>query len=116
MSKKTSQSRAQRRSYEKFLKKSNPLAYKEWKQTSIERGKKFKEEQTQLIEDKHNESLELLQDKIIQDLRNQGKTQEEINKHIDIWVKTIKPWGSGEKSLSWKDAVKEYELETSSND
>jgi len=116
MSKTTSQTRAQRRSYEKFLKKTNPIAYKEWKESSIERGKRFEEEQTQFIEDKHTEALESIQNKMIQDLREQGKTQEEIDKHVSVWVKTIKPWGSVEKPLSWKDAVKEYELETSSND
>ena len=116
MSKTTSQSRAQRRTYEKFLKKTNPTAYKEWKENSLERGKRYEEEQTQIVEDKHNTALESLQNKMIQDLRDQGKSQEEIDRHVAIWVKTIKPWGSDEKPLTWKDAVKEYELETSSND
>jgi len=35
----SSQSRKQRRSYEKFLKKNDPKGYKEWKSNSIERGK-----------------------------------------------------------------------------
>lgn len=116
MSKTISQSRSQRRNYEKFLKKTNPTAYKEWKENSIERGKKFEEEQTRLVEDKHAEALEGIQNKIIQDLRNEGKSQEEIDRHMSIWIKTIKPWGSNEKPLSWKEAEKEYELELSSND
>ncbi len=116
MSKVISQSRAQRRNYEKFLKKTNPAAYKEWKENSIERGKKFEEEQTRLVEDKHTEALEEIQNKMINDLRSQGRLQEDIDRHMSIWIKTIKPWGSDEKPLSWKEAEKEYELELSSND
>ena len=116
MSKAVSQSRAQRRKYEKFLKKTNPTAYKEWKNTSIERGKKFIEEQSQFVESQQTEALEEIQNKMIQDLRSQGKTQEEIDRHINIWVRTLKPWGSDEKPLNWNEAEKEYELEVSNND
>jgi hypothetical protein len=116
MIKATSQSRAQRRNYEKFLKKTNPAAYKEWKENSIERGKRFEEEQTRFVEDKQTAALEGIQNKMIQDLRNEGKSQEEIDRHVAIWIKTLKPWGSNEKPLSWTEAVKEYELELSSND
>ncbi len=116
MSKSTSKSRSQRRNYEKFLKKTNPTAYKEWKDHSIERGKRYVEEQTRLVEDKQTEALEGVQNKIIQDLKNEGKSQEEIDRHVNIWIKTLKPWGSNEKPLSWSEAVKEYELELSSND
>lgn len=44
MSKPMSQSRRQRRAYEKFLKKTNPQAYKEWKEDSINRGKQIHQE------------------------------------------------------------------------
>lgn len=40
----SSQSRKQRRAYEKFLKKTNPQAYKEWKADSINRGKQLHQE------------------------------------------------------------------------
>jgi hypothetical protein len=111
MAKAISQSRAQRRNYEKFLKATNPAAYKEWKDNSLERGNQYKEQHTQIIEDKQTQHFEDIQAKLIQDMLAQGKTQQEIDKHISIWVKTIKPWGSTEKPLSWKDAEKEYELE-----
>ena len=113
MAKVISQSRAQRRNYEKFLKATNPIAYKEWKESSISRGNKYQEEQTKNIEDKQTKYFEDTQAKLIQDLLEQGKTQEEIDRHIAIWIKTIKPWGSTEKPLSWKAAEKEYELEIS---
>jgi hypothetical protein len=116
MAKTTSKSRSERRKYEKFLKKVNPTAYDQWKSNSTERSKKFVEEQNQLIEDKQTEHLEGVQNKLINDLRNLGKTQEEIDRHIAIWIKTLKPWGSTEKSLTWKEAEKEYELESKSND
>ena len=116
MSKTTSQSRSERRKYEKFLKKHNPAAYAEWKSNSTERSKKFVDEQNQLIEDKQTEYLEGIQNKLINDLRNLGKTQEEIDRHIAIWIKTLKPWGSTDKPLTWKEAEKEYELESKSND
>lgn len=40
----SSQSRKQRRAYEKFLKKTNPQAYKEWKSDSINRGNQIHQE------------------------------------------------------------------------
>lgn len=115
MPKITSQSRAQRRNYERFLKKSNPTAYKEWKSASVERSKKYVEEQNESVESQQTEYFEAKQNKLIQDLREQGKTQEEIDKHVSIWVKTLKVWGSDERPLTWKEAEKEYELEVSSN-
>jgi hypothetical protein len=113
MTKVISQSRAQRRNYEKFLKATNPVAYKEWKENSLERGNQYKEEHTQIIEDKQTKHFEDIQAKLIQDLLEQGKSQGEIDRHIAIWIKTIKPWGSTEKPLSWKSAEKEYDLEIS---
>jgi hypothetical protein len=40
----SSQPRKQRRAYEKFLKKHDPKAYKEWKSKSAERGKEIHRE------------------------------------------------------------------------
>ena len=116
MAKATSQSRSQRRNYEKFLKKTNPTAYKEWKSNSIERGKSYESNHIELVENQQTESFESMQNKLINDLRESGKSQEEIDRHIAIWVKTIKIWGSNEKPLSWNEAVKEYESELASND
>lgn len=115
MSKKQSQSRAQRRAYEKFLKQTNPQGYKDWKSNATERGFKLHQEQVESVRKEHEEFYERKQTNMIIKLRNEGKTNEEIDKHIAIWIKTIKPWSSNEKALSLKDAKKEYELENSTN-
>ena len=109
--KNTSQARKQRRSYELWLKKNNIAAYKEWKANSHLRGKQLMDNQTTAVRNKEEESLEALQTKIISDMRNNGKTEEEINKYIAIWVKTLRLWGSDEQALTWKEAEREYEEE-----
>lgn len=55
----SSQSRKQRRAYEKFLKKTNPEAYVEWKSESINRGKQIHQE--------HLDNIAMDVDKINQD-------------------------------------------------
>ena len=109
--KKTSQARMQRRSYELWLKKNNIAAYKEWKANRHARSKQLIENQNSIVRNQEEENLEKLQTKIISDMRNNGKTDEEINKYIAIWVKTLHLWGSDEQPLTWKEAEREYEEE-----
>lgn len=109
--KKTSQARAQRRSYELWLKKNNLAAYKEWKANRHVRAKQLMDNQTTAVRNQEEEKLESLQTKIISDMRSKGKSDEEINKYIAIWVKTLRLWGSDEQPLTWKEAEKEYEEE-----
>ena len=109
--KNTSQARKQRRSYELWLKKNNIAAYKEWKANRHVRAKQLIENQNSVVRNKEEETLEALQTKIISDMRNNGKTDEEINKYIAIWVKTLRLWGSDEQPLTWKEAEREYEEE-----
>lgn len=108
-----SNSRTQRRSYEKWLKKTNPQAYKEWKLNSVERGSRLHQENVESVRKSHEEFYEKAQTNMIVKLQNEGKTTEEINKLVSIWIKTIQPWASPEKALSLKDATNEYELENS---
>jgi len=109
--KKQSQARKQRRSYELWLKKNNPAAYREWKSINQVRGSKIHEENAEIVRKKEEESLERRQAKMIVDMRARGMSDADINKHIEIWVKTIKLWGSGEKALSVKEARREWESE-----
>ena len=109
--KQTSQARKQRRSYELWLKVNNIAAYKEWKANRHTRSKQLIETQTSAVRSKEEETLEARQSKIISDMKDKGKTEEEINKYIAIWVKTLHLWGSDEQPLTWKEAEKEYEEE-----
>lgn len=109
--KQTSQARKQRRSYELWLKVNNIAAYKEWKANRHTRAKQLIETQNVAVRNKEEETLEARQTKIISDMRDKGKTEEEINKYIAIWVKTLQLWGSDEQPLTWKEAEREYEEE-----
>ena len=111
-----SQSRSQRRSYEKWLKKNNPQSYKEWKSTSINRGNRLHLENVESVRKSHEDFFESAQTNMIAKLQNEGKSTEEIDRYVSIWIKTIQPWATPEKALSLKDAVKEYELENSVSD
>jgi hypothetical protein len=77
-----SQARVQRRMYEKFLKKTNLSAFNEWKAGVKERGAKLHIENINSIQQKEEESVELLQSKQIQQMRTEGKSQEEIDEFI----------------------------------
>lgn len=114
MSKTTSQARKQRRAYELWLKKTNPTAYKEWKSQSTERGKSLMEQQEEKVREVETAKLEKAQAELINRLESEGKTKEEIDRHVSIWALTIKPWGTSEKRISWKEAEKQYELELKS--
>ena len=106
-----SQARKQRRSYELWLKKNNIEEYKKWKATNQLRGRTIHNENVELVQKAEAERLEKLQTKMIQDMRKRGMNDTEINRHIEIWVKTISLWGVHEKPLSWKEAEREWEAE-----
>jgi len=109
MSKTTSQSRRQRRAYELWLKKNNPAAYKQWKSQSFQRGKSLSNEFEEKVRENETTRLEKIQAELINKLSEEGKTQEEIDRHVNVWAMTLKPWGSDEKRLKLKDAEKEYD-------
>jgi hypothetical protein len=109
--KNTSQARKQRRSYELWLKKNNIAAYKEWKANRHVRAKSLMDSQTEAVRKTEEETLEAMQTKIISQMKNDGKSNEEIDRYIGIWVKTLKLWATDEQPLSWKEAVAEYEEE-----
>lgn len=115
MPKTQSQSRKQRKDYERWLKKNNTEAYKQWKSESLERGRALTEEQEEKIRQYESEYYEKKQTNMILNLRSQGFSDSDIDKEIAIWVKTIKSWGSKEKPLSAERARKEYQLETANN-
>lgn len=110
--KRQSQARKQRRSYELWLKKNNPVEYRAWKSVNQIRGRKIQEENTEIVRNKEAENLEKRQAQIILDMKNRGMSDSEINRHVEIWVKTLNLWGVHEKSLSLKKAKKEWESET----
>ena len=115
MQKTSSPGRKQRRAYENWLKKNNPIAYNEWKSQNQLRGKSLSDEQAERVRDAETQRLETIQGELINKLKDEGKSQDEIDRYLSIWVNTIKPWGSDEKPLSWKEAEKEYDLENSNN-
>ena len=106
-----SQARKQRRSYELWLKKNNPVEYRAWKSINQLRGRKIQEENAEIVRNKEAENLEKRQAQMIVDMKRRGMSDSEINRHIEIWVKTLNLWGVHEKPLSWNEAVREWESE-----
>lgn len=106
-----SQPRRQRRAYELWLKKNNPQAYKEWKSNSVARGRQIHEQNVEAQRNAEAENLEKMQTSIIVRMREEGKSDAEIDRYVGIWVKTLKLWASEEKPLTWKEATREYERE-----
>ena len=107
MRKPQSQSRAQRRAYEAFLKKTNPQAYKQWKAESIERGNQIHESNVEGVRKTQEEHYEKVQTSIIESMRADGKTDAEIDAYIAEWVQTIKVWGSDEKPKRLREIRRE---------
>jgi hypothetical protein len=107
MRKQQSQARKQRRLYEAYLKKFHPAQYKEWKAGVIARGKKIHEANVEAANKSQEEYYEKLQMKIVQDLRAEGKSNDEIDAYINDWVQTIKIWGSGERPKRWREIRRE---------
>jgi hypothetical protein len=107
MNKAQSQSRAQRRAYESFLKQTNPHAYKQWKSESIERGKQIHESNVEAVRKTEEAHYEKLQTSIIETMRADGKSDSEIDEYVADWVQTIKVWGSNEKPKRIKEIHRE---------
>ena len=103
----TSQARQQRRAYEKWLKKVDPIKYREWKSNSVARGRQIHAENVEKVRQSENEYYESRQTQIIEDLRKQGFSDAEIDEHVEDWVKTIKVWGSGERPLRRREIRRE---------
>jgi hypothetical protein len=53
-----SQSRAERRAYEKFLKKVDPIKYADWKSKNIERAAEAKKTMDQVVYDQAQASVQ----------------------------------------------------------
>jgi uncharacterized membrane protein YebE (DUF533 family) len=107
MRKPQSQSRAQRRAYEAFLKKTNPAAYKQWKSESIERGNQIHESNAEAVRKAEETHYENLQTSLIASMRADGKTDAEIDEYIAEWVQTIKLWGVNESPKRLREIRKE---------
>jgi len=67
-----SQARSQRRSYELWLKRTNPTAYKEWKSQSHARGKQIFEQNVEAVRTAEAERLENLQTEKIVAMKADG--------------------------------------------
>jgi hypothetical protein len=106
-----SQARNQRRSYELWLKKTNIEAYKEWKSQAQIRGKQIHQQNVEASRNAEAERLEKLQTEKIVAMKAEGKSDEEIDRYVGIWVKTLKLWATDEPKLNWKEATREYERE-----
>ena len=107
MPKKQSNARNQRRAYELYLKKNAPEQYKIWKSTVIERGAKTHEQNTEEVRKSEEAYFEGMQAKIIQSMKDEGKSNEEIDEYINDWVKTLKVWGSNERPMRRREIIRE---------
>ena len=115
--KRQSQGRAQRRLYEKFLKKFHPEQFKTWKSGVLERGIKAHEQHFESIRKSEEEHYEAMQTRMIQSMKADGKSNEEIDAYIEDWVQTLKLWGSNERPKRWREIRKEKSAEqTVAND
>lgn len=106
-----SQARRQRRAYELWLKRNNPEAYREWKSNSVARGRQIHDQNVEAQRNAEAERLEKIQTDIIVRMREEGRSDSEIDRYVGIWVKTLKPWATDEKPLNWKAATREYDSE-----
>lgn len=102
-----SQARAQRRAYEKFLKKTNPEAYKQWKSEAIERGRQIHESNVEAVRKSEEEHYEKIQTQMIEAMREQGFDNTQIDEKIAEWVQTIKVWGAGERPKRLREIRRE---------
>lgn len=102
-----SQSRQQRRLYEKFLKQHHPAQYLEYKAGVIERGKKIHEQNVDSVSKAEEARYEEIQNQLITDMRAEGKTDEQIDAYIEDWVKTIKVWGSSSRPMRAREINRE---------
>jgi hypothetical protein len=94
-----SQPRKQRRAYELWLKKNDPAKYREWKADSQTRGRQIHAENVEKVRQSESEYYENLQTKMINDMRNDGFSDSEIDEHVEDWTKRIKVWGSEERPM-----------------
>ena len=107
MAKGQSSARQQRRLYEKFLKKFNPVQYKEFKSGVLERGIKLHQQNTEAASKSEEAYYEEMQNRIILSMRSEGKSNEEIDAYIEDWVKTIKVWGSNSRPMRRREIIRE---------
>jgi hypothetical protein len=101
-----SQSRKQRRAYELWLKKVDPIKYREWKSNSQERGKQIHSDNVEKVRQSESEFYENMQTQMIDRLRNEGLSNQEIDEQVENWVKTIKVWGSDERPIRRRQLAK----------
>lgn len=107
MSKNQSAARQQRRLYEKFLKKFHPAQYAEYKSGVMERGRKIHQDNVEAVSKAEEAHYEEIQNRMILEMRAQGKTNEEIDSYIEDWVKTIKVWGSDSRPMRQREIRRE---------
>lgn len=107
MKNQSSQARTQRRLYEKYLKKFNPTQYLEWKSGVAERGRKIHEQNTESTRKREEAMYEEMQTKMIQRMKAEGLSNEEIDSNIEDWVKTLKLWGSSERPMRMREIRRE---------
>lgn len=83
--------RAQRREYERLLKKTDPQKYKEWKDGAYERGKHLHQAHVENAREAQSAFYERKQKDIIKSLRDSGLSDAEIDAYMEKWVDGIKP-------------------------
>ncbi len=83
-------SRAQRRAYERYLKKTDPAKYKEYKAGSAERGRQLQQAALENVRAAQSDFFERKQEDIVRSLRAAGKTNEEIDAYLEKWLNDVK--------------------------
>lgn len=92
-----SSSRAQRRSYEKYLKKYHPDQYSQWKSSSIKRGEDLHNAHIQSTDKNVEDQIQNIQNKIIKSHNDFFKCDESLSrKYSEDCIISTKLWRNDE--------------------
>jgi 3-oxoacyl-ACP reductase-like protein len=102
----SSQSRKQRRLYEKYLKSNHTEQYKEWKKDSHKRGEEYHKQYVDSTVKGIESQLESLQTRMIQSMMASGKTNSEIDEYMEDWLNSTKMWSESQSIENFTDLRK----------
>jgi hypothetical protein len=102
----SSQSRKQRRLYEKYLKQTNPTQYREWKRDFVKRGEEYQKQYEESTMKGIESQMEAIQTKVIQSMSSRGIENSKIDEYMEDWLNSTKIWGSSDTHEKFVDLRK----------
>ncbi len=102
-----SPSRAQRRLYEKYLRKFHPDQFKSWKLDAQKRGESIHEQHVEATNKELEARFEDLQSKVMESHKNFYNCEDEVSrKYAEDFISSTKIWRE-DTSLRMKDIIRE---------